>query len=252
MTTQSNVSNPVEVAPAQPFNWPLALAILALGLILGSLATNLAILPRSSQVSVAPKLISQDSSISPNMVEVENKANIATGVKKQRALEAEAARYNGIATQAETQRALDAEAARYNSMGLFYAGGKEAERQQAIAAEAARYSGMATQAETQRALEAEAARYTGLVEFYGGNVTPSASETLLSIYHQSEWTHIPNESHTLAWPPRPTQFHPVENVGTRLDEIALSTYHQSEWGHKPQAVEAKTDGDIGLMEFPTK
>jgi hypothetical protein len=125
-----------------------------------------------------------------------------------------------IATETQQERAMQAETARYTSLGLFYAAGAE---QSALAAQTARYEGLAEfyGANTQRAIAAEMARYKGLGEFYGV------------------------EENTLAWPPRPTQLHPVENTVMSLDGLAV--YHQSEWGSTP--IKANTDGDKGLMEF---
>jgi hypothetical protein len=109
----------------------------------------------------------------------------------------------------------------------------------------------------QPGLEAEAARYNGLVDFYGAE----------------------NGSSTLAWPPRPTQFHIAENAVMPIAEDALAEYHQSEWDRAPSTVlladdalaayhqsewgrslstvlpiaknEVNDDRDIGLMEFFT-
>ncbi|MCL4295020.1 MAG: hypothetical protein KJ077_04805 [Anaerolineae bacterium] len=212
MTTQSNVSNPIEVAPARPFSWSLALAILALGLILGVTATNLVAAINKSDVAGVPQRVVRDFPARPNLLEVERKAHIAA--------------------QANIQRGREAEAARYTSLGLFYAAGSEARGQQATAA--------------------EAARYNGLAEFYGANVTSSPLDNALFAYHQSERGRIAVDSHTLAWPPRPAQFYPVQMAVVTLDTIGLSQYHQSEWGHMPQVSEANPDGDIGLMEFSTK
>ncbi|MBE7470430.1 MAG: hypothetical protein DPW09_03810 [Anaerolineae bacterium] len=68
----------------------------------------------------------------------------------------------------------------------------------------------------------------------------SSPQTTLAIpdenaYHRSEWHAevIKTQPRTLAWPPRPTQFHPAENVVMSLDENALATYHQSEWDRTP-------------------
>jgi hypothetical protein len=83
------------------------------------------------------------------------------------------------------------------------------------------------------------------------NVVMSIDENALAVYHQSERELVPivtrhdreyglarfdipeNETRPLAWPPRPTQFHPAENVMMSLDENALAAYHQSEWGRTP-------------------
>jgi hypothetical protein len=90
----------------------------------------------------------------------------------------------------------------------------------------------------------------------------------------------PAPAEVMAWPPRPAQFHIVENVGvspdenalaeyhqserdftsivtSRIEENALAVYHQSEWGRTPRPIlpivenKAIADQDIGLMEFFT-
>lgn len=192
MTTQSNVNRSIEVAPVRSFSWPLALAILALGLVLGVFATNLVAAINKSDAAGVPQRIVRDFPARPNLLELERKTHIAT--------------------EANIQRVREAEAARYTSLGLFYAAGSEAKAQQAMAA--------------------EAARYNRLAEFYRADVT-SRLENALSAYHQSERGRIPADSHTLAWPPRPMQFHLIENGVIRLNKIT-------------------TDGDVGLMEFSTK
>jgi hypothetical protein len=212
MTTQSNVSSPIEVAPVRSLNWPLALAILTLGLILGVFAANLAAAINKGDVAAVPERVARDFPARPNLLELEKKAQIAT--------------------QANAQHAREIETARYTSLGLFYAAGNEAESQRAIAA--------------------EATRYNGLAEFYKANVIPSPIEDALFVYHQSERQRIPVESHTLAWPPRPTQFYPTQKTMVVLAGANLAQYHQSEWGRLPQVGEATPDGDMGLMEFPTK
>jgi hypothetical protein len=212
MTTQSNVNSPIKAAPAQLFSWPLALAILILGLILGVFAANLAAAINKSDVAGVPERVVRDFPTRPNLLELEKQAHIAA--------------------QANAQRARDAEMARYTSMGLFYTAGNEAEEQSAIAV--------------------EAARYNCLAEFYGANVTPLPIENALFAYHQSERGRIPAENHTLAWPPRPSQFYPAQKTMVVLAEADLAQYRQSEWGRLPQAGETNPDGDIGLMEFPTK
>jgi hypothetical protein len=103
------------------------------------------------------------------------------------------------------------------------------------------------------------------------------AETALAAYHQSEREYtsnaiLPTMGHevaadadiglmefspvthdtTLAWPPRPTQFIPVQTTVAPLTEAGLAEYHQSEWGHISQAAPANPDGDVGLMEFSTK
>ncbi|GIK38499.1 MAG: hypothetical protein BroJett011_23320 [Chloroflexota bacterium] len=219
MTTQSNVSNPIEVAPARPFSWPLALAILVLGLILGVFAANLAAAVNKSDAAGVPQRVVRDFPARPNLLELERKTHIAA--------------------QANLQRARETETARYTSLGLFYAAGSEAKEQPATAAEAARYNGLAefyaagTEVKGQPATAVEAARYNGLAEFYGANVTPSPLNNALFAYHQSERGRISADSHTLAWPSRPTQFYPAQKTMAVLGE-------------------ADPDGDIGLMELSTK
>jgi len=220
MTTQSKVSNPIEAGPVRQFSWPLALVILALGVLLGVFASNIAAIVSKTEVASAPERISRDFPARPNLLELEKKAIIAAEINE--------------------QRALAAETARYTSLGLFYAAGNE-----------------------QPALAAEIARYEGLGEFYGveGNA--------LAVYHQSERAFVPivtghdreyglarfdipgNETRPLAWPPRPTQFHPIENVVTPFQGNALAAYHNGEWGRPSQVIETGADGDIGLMEFFT-
>jgi hypothetical protein len=164
MTTQTKLSNPIEIAHEpivkQHLSLPLALAILALGLMVGVFATQLSTAENNNEVN------------------------------RQRAIEAEAARYTSLGmfyaagNEANTQPAIEAEAARYADMAKFYL--DQAKAQRAIEAEAARYSGLAefylpeNAANGQRAIEAEAARYSGMAEFY--------------------------LTENLAWPPRPTQF----------------------------------------------
>lgn len=111
---------------------------------------------------------------------------------------------------ADTARAQAAEAARYNSLGLFYAAGNE---QPALAAETARYTGLADhyKADRQTALAAETARYEGLTEYY--------------------------DSHSLAWPPRPVQFHSAGNTEMNLNP------------HVPHSGMVNADSDRGLMDF---
>jgi hypothetical protein len=269
MTTQSNVSSPIEVAPVRPLSWPLALAILALGVILGVFAANLAAAINQSDATAVPKRVIRDFAARPNLLELEREAHIATQANIQRGREAEAARYTSLglfyaaASEAEGQQATTAEAARYNGLAEFYGANvtPSANIQRGREAEAARYTSLGlfyaadTEAEGQPATAAEAARYNGLAEFYGANVTPSPLDNALFVYHQSERGRISADSHTLAWPPRPAQFKPTENVVTRLDEMDLTTYHQSEREHTSSAIlptgghEVATDGDIGLMEF---
>ena len=120
MTHQSKISSSIEIARWRQVSRPVALAILVLGLMVGVFATQLSTAENNNEVN--------------------------------------------------RQRAIEAEAARYTSLGMFYAAGNEANTQPAIEAEAARYADMAKfyldQANTQRAIEAEAARYGGLAEFY--------------------------------------------------------------------------------------
>lgn len=56
MTTQSKVSSLIEVAPQHHFSWPMTLAILMLGLLLGVLASNLFI-ASTIGVSEAPQRV---------------------------------------------------------------------------------------------------------------------------------------------------------------------------------------------------
>jgi hypothetical protein len=92
---------------------------------------------------------------------------------------------------------------------------------------------------------------------------------------------VKDEPGALAWPPRPTQFDKVENIGVSpdanalaeyhqserdftsivpspIEEDALDAYHQSEWGRTLSTAlpiakhETDADQDIGLMEFSTE
>lgn len=142
MTHQSKLSSPMEIAHEpivkQHLSLPLALAILALGLMVGVFATQLSTAENNNEVN--------------------------------------------------RQRAIEAEAARYTGLGMFYVAGNEAQAEHVIEAEAARYRGLAelylpeNAANGQRALEAESARYSGMAEFY--------------------------LTENLAWPSQPTQFQP--------------------------------------------
>jgi hypothetical protein len=150
MTTQTKLSNPIEAAHEprvkQHLSLPVALAILVLGFLIGVFAFQLSSTANNNEVN------------------------------RQRAIEAEAARYTSLGmfyaagNEANTQPAIEAEAARYADMAKFYL--DQANRQRAIEAEAARYGGLAefylseNAADGQRALEAEAARYGGMAEFF--------------------------------------------------------------------------------------
>jgi hypothetical protein len=128
------------------------------------------------------------------------------------------------------EQAREAEAARYSSLGLYYKAGNEATTQAAVTTESARYSGLAefygVENRSEAAIAADSARYSGLAEFYG--VKPGVG--------------------SLAWPPRPAQFKPIEESAV-IPADALVVYHQSEWGLALNKTDA--DGDIGLMEFPS-
>ncbi len=165
MTMQSKVSSPIEVTPTQPFSWLLALAILILGIVLGILATNLSTAMNKTDVTDSPARLSRDFPVRPNLLELEKRTYIVP------------------------QNALKAESARYSSLGLFYAAGREAQ--------------------TQRAITAEAARYNGLAK----SILPAASAVNLP-HHDREYGlaalgKAEPETHTLAWPPRPSQFVPL-------------------------------------------
>lgn len=114
MTTQSNVSSPIEVAPERQFSWLLALVILALGILLGILGSNMTAIVGKADVSNVAEQTSRDFPPRPNMLELEKRTIVA-----------------------DAARAQAAETARYNSLGLFYAAGKPA-----LAAETARYEGL--------------------------------------------------------------------------------------------------------------
>ncbi|GAB4462305.1 MAG: hypothetical protein Fur0044_53840 [Anaerolineae bacterium] len=148
MTTQSNVSSPIEVAPVRQFSWPLALVILALGVILGILGSNMTAVVGQAEVADVAEQTGRDFPIRPNLLELEKRTIMA-----------------------DAARAQTAEAARYNSLGLFYAAGNE---QPALAAETARYKGLADyyEADRQPALAAETARYEGMTEYYGAVAEP--------------------------------------------------------------------------------
>ncbi|MCL4296983.1 MAG: hypothetical protein KJ077_14695 [Anaerolineae bacterium] len=150
MTHQSKLSSPMEIAHEpivkQHLSLPLALAILALGLMVGVFATQLSTAENNNEVN------------------------------RQRTIEAEAARYTSLGmfyaagNEAQAERVIEAEAARYADMAKFYL--DQAKAQHAIEADAARYRGLAelylpeNAANGQRALEAESARYSGMAEFY--------------------------------------------------------------------------------------
>lgn len=191
MTIQSNI-NSVEVASQRQFSWPLALAILVLGIVLGVFAS---LLVHKTEVAAAPEQISRE---------------VSGSVDTARTQAAEAARYNSLGlfyAAGNGQPALAVETARYEGLADYYG----VERQSALAAETARYEGLA-EADRQPALVAEIARYEGLTEYY--------------------------DSHSLAWPPRPTQFHNAGNAGMNLDPQVV---------HHPGTLNA--DSDLGLMDF---
>jgi hypothetical protein len=285
MTTKIEVVPVTIVKPR--FSWPLALAILALGLIVAVFAATLP----TTAARIAGQPVER------------NQAS------RQQAIEADATRYTSLGlfytagNEASPQQAIEADAARYNSMAEFYGAGtgpqslaRPPRPAQFQPSEWGRTLGTVLPiAET----EINADQDIGLMEFFvakNGIVVP-ATDNALTEYHQSEWGRIPsgvsraedalavyhqserafvpivtsvpqlhnqeyglarfdipgNETRPLAWPPRPTQFHPAENAAViRFQENALAVYHTSEWERAPQTIETGgANGDIGLMEFFT-
>jgi hypothetical protein len=224
MTSQTTLKDSIEGAQApvikQHFSLPLAIALLALGMILGVFATTLTTAKTEPGEPNSARRIDRDFPARPDLVELE-----------MRAIKAEAERYTSlglfyaVGNGAEAQRAIGAEAARYNGLTEFFMA-KNGQKQAAIQAEIARYNGLTDfyGANTQRAIQAETARYNGLADFYGAMVA----------------------STSLAWPPRPAHFYPAEN--------ALVVYHQSEWGRLTRPVMSaaetiKHDREYGLAAF---
>jgi|GEM_PF-5305328 len=146
MTTQSNISSPIEAVPVRQFSWPLALVILALGILLGILGSNMTTVVGQAEVADVAEQTGRDFPTRPNLLELEKRTIVV-----------------------DAARAQAAEAARYNSLGLFYAADNE---QPALGAETARYKGLADyyEADLQPAMTAETARYEGLAEYYGAAV----------------------------------------------------------------------------------
>jgi hypothetical protein len=203
MTIQTKLSNPTEIVQEpmvkRYFSQALvAIASLIIGLILGIFVTNLTTAATEIGLQPVAERAAPTYSRGPTLAEytaaiTENKANV------RHAIEAETARYTSLGlfyaagNEANVQRGIEAEAARYSAMAKFYLTEDEANVQRASEAETARYTGLATlyteenEISGQPGLEAEAARYNGLVKFYGAK----------------------DGTNSLAWPPRPTQFHIV-------------------------------------------
>jgi hypothetical protein len=226
MTTQTKLNDSIEGVQTpvikQHFSWPLALALLALGVILGVFATTLTTAKTETGEPNSAGRIARDFPARPDLVELE-------------------------------MRAIKAEAERYTSLGLFYAAGDEAKTQRAISAEVARYHGlaeffMAKNGENgQRAIEAEIARYNGLMDYYGANAQRAISAEAARYNGLAGFYGAKADPTLLAWPPRPAHFYSAENVG-----------HDREYGLAAFSVTPRetssvtgTNGDIGLMEFVT-
>ncbi len=170
MTTKTGVNSPIEVTrkPLVKLNFAHILAafsILIVGFVAGIFVANWPVAETGASLVPVAKRVDLTSSRGPTLAgyTAAIEENQAT---RQRAIEADAARYSGLATlyAVENQRAIETEVAQYNGLATFYG----VENQRAIEAEAARYSGLAMfyGAENQRAFEAEAARYSGLVALY--------------------------------------------------------------------------------------
>lgn len=220
MTTQSKISSPIEVQRGRQFSWPLALVILVLGIIVGVIASNLSVIVGKGDAVNTPAHVSRNFPARPNLFELEKQALLASQARE-RALAAEAARYTSLGLFYTSPRAMAAESARYTNLGLLYAA--------------------ADKAITPDAVAAESARYNGLSDFYGATSVPQHDRE----YGLAAFGSTKTETRTLAWPPRPTQFQPIESM--TLNENALTTYRQSEWGLVPNKTDANSD--IGLMEY---
>jgi hypothetical protein len=192
MTTQSNISSPIEAVPVRQFSWPLALVILALGILLGILGSNMTAVVGQAEVADVAEQTGRDFPTRPNLLELEKQTIVA-----------------------DAARAQAAESARYNSLGLFYAAGNE---QPALGAETARYNGLADYYETdwQSAIVAETARYEGMTEYYGA---AAVSRSLAWPSRPTQFHGVEIQPRSLAWPPRPNQFF-LEKNGVESDPNA--------------------------------